>query len=306
MTLALLTFVAVFMLVASGVVLLFYRGALLARLSNVVTPSSSEQGLLERLFGGHTASSIEQAVDPIQRLLPRTPEEVGVVQKRLILAGYRKDSYVNIFYAVKVAVPVLLVVLVTVTKAYNHFNPIIVYALAGGLGFLLPDFWLGNRISARQLKIRLGLPEVLDLMVICVEAGLGLDQAMLRVADELKVSQPVLADELNLVNLEQRAGRSRADAWRNLAERTDVDSVRALVAMLIQTDSFGTSIAKALRIHSDGLRTQRRQQAEEEAAKTTVKLVFPLVFFIFPSLFLVVLGPSLITIQTGFENLFQK
>jgi tight adherence protein C len=125
---------------------------------------------------------------------------------------------------------------------------------------------------------------------------------MVRVADELKLSQPVIAEELNLVNLEQRAGRGRADAWRNLAERTDVDSVRSLVAMLIQTDTFGTSIAKALRIHSDGLRTQRRQQAEEQAAKTTVKLVFPLVFCIFPSLFLVVLGPSMIIMMESFEK----
>ena len=303
MTIVLLMFVAVFMLVASGALLLFYREALLARLSNVVSPSTSAQSVLQRIFGEEATTSIEQVMDPIQKLLPRSPEEVGVVQRRLIFAGYRKDSYVNTFYGAKVAVPVLLCVLATVTKAYNY-GPIFVYGLAAGLGFLLPDFWLGNRISARQLKIRLGLPEALDLMVICVEAGLGLDQAMLRVSEELKLSQPEIADELNLVNLEQRAGRSRAEAWRNWAARTDVDSVRALVAMLIQTDSFGTSIAKALRIHSDGLRMQRRQQAEEQAAKTTVKLVFPLVFCIFPSLFLVVLGPSLITIQEGFDKLF--
>lgn len=303
MTLVLLTFVAIFMLVASGALLLFYREALLARLSSVVSPAAPPQNILQKIFGERATTSIEQVMDPIQKLLPRSPEEVGVVQRRLILAGYRKDSHVNVFYGAKVVVPVLLCVLATVTKAYNY-GPIFVYGIAAGLGFLLPDFWLGNRISARQLKIRLGLPEALDLMVICVEAGLGVDQAMLRVSDELKLSQPEIADELNLVNLEERAGRPRADAWRNMAARTDVDSVRALVAMLIQTDAFGTSIAKALRVHSDGLRTQRRQQAEEQAAKTTVKLVFPLVFCIFPSLFLVVLGPSLITIQEGFDKLF--
>jgi tight adherence protein C len=301
MTLVLLTFVAIFMLVGSGALLLFYREALLSRLSNVVSPSEEAQNVLQRFFGARATASIEQIADPFQRILPRSPEEVGITQKRLILAGYRKNSHVNIFYGAKVAVPVLLCVLVTVFKLYQY-GPFFAYGLAGGLGFLLPDFWLGNRISARQLEIRLGLPEALDLMVICVEAGLGLDQAMVRVADELKISQPEISEELNLVNLEQRAGRSRADAWRNLAERTDVDSVRSLVAMLIQTDTFGTSIAKSLRIHSEGLRTQRRQQAEEQAAKTTVKLVFPLVFCIFPSLFLVVLGPSLIIMMEGFEK----
>ncbi len=291
MTLALLTFIAIFMLITSGALLLAYREALLNRLSSVVSPASSPQNLLQRIFGARAKASIEEVIDPFQKILPRSPEEVGVIQKRLIWAGYRKDSYVNIFYGAKVAVPLALCVLATVTKAY-HYGPFFVYALAGGLGFLLPDFWLGNRIAARQLKIRLGLPEALDLMVICIEAGLGIDQAVLRVADELKMSQPEIADELNLVNLEQRAGRARADAWRNLAERTDVDSVRSLCAMLIQTDYFGTSIAKSLRVHSESLRTQRRQQAEEQAAKTTVKLVFPLVFCIFPSLFVVVLGPS--------------
>ncbi len=301
MTLALLTFIAIFMLITSGALLLAYREALLNRLSSVVSPASSPQNLLQRIFGVRAKTSIEEVIDPFQKILPRSPEEVGVIQKRLIWAGYRKDSYVNIFYGAKVAVPLLLCILATVTKAY-HYGPFFVYALAGGLGFLLPDFWLGNRIAARQLKIRLGLPEALDLMVICIEAGLGIDQAVLRVADELKMSQPEIADELNLVNLEQRAGRARADAWRNLAERTDVDSVRSLCAMLIQTDYFGTSIAKSLRVHSESLRTQRRQQAEEQAAKTTVKLVFPLVFCIFPSLFVVVLGPSLIIVFDAFEK----
>src|SRR5579884_1354248 len=288
MTLALLTFIAIFMLITSGALLLAYREALLNRLSSVVSPASSPQNLLQRIFGVRAKTSIEEVIDPFQKILPRSPEEVGVIQKRLIWAGYRKDSYVNIFYGAKVAVPLLLCILATVTKAY-HYGPFFVYALAGGLGFLLPEF-------------RLGLPEALDLMVICIEAGLGIDQAVLRVADELKMSQPEIADELNLVNLEQRAGRARADAWRNLAERTDVDSVRSLCAMLIQTDYFGTSIAKSLRVHSESLRTQRRQQAEEQAAKTTVKLVFPLVFCIFPSLFVVVLGPSLIIVFDAFEK----
>ena len=139
-------------------------------------------------------------------------------------------------------------------------------------------------------------------MVICIEAGLGLDQAVLRVSDELRISQPELTEEFTLLNLEQRAGRPRTEAWKNLAGRTDLDSVRGLVAMLTQADHFGTSIANSLRIHSEVLRTERRQAAEEQAAKTTVKLVFPLVLFIFPSLFLVVLGPSMITMLDAFKK----
>jgi len=135
-----------------------------------------------------------------------------------------------------------------------------------------------------------------------MEAGLGLDQAMVRVADEMKISQPEISDELSLIGLEQRAGRPRAEAWRNLAERTNVDSVRAMVAALIQADHFGTSVSKTLRVYSDTLRVQRRQMVEEMAAKTTVKLIFPLVFFIFPSLFVVALGPEAITIMEGFKK----
>ena len=256
---------------------------------------------MRRLTGIRSTASLARAVDPFQKLLPRSPEEVSVAQRRLILAGYRKDVHVDIFYGAKVLVPLSLVVLATVTGAYEY-GPFFVYALAAGLGFLLPDYWLGNRISARQFKIKLALPEALDLMVVCIEAGLGLDQAILRVSDELRLSQPELTDEFNLLNLEQRAGRPRADAWKNLAERTDVESVRGLVSMLMQADHFGTSIAKSLRIHSEVLRTQRRQEAEEQAAKTTVKLVFPLVLFIFPSLFVVVLGPSMIKLLDAFDK----
>jgi len=195
----------------------------------------------------------------------------------------------------------LLAFLVTVTGVYDY-GPFFVYSVALALGFLAPDFWLGNRIKARQLNLRLGLPQALDLLVICIEAGLSIDQATVRVADELQISEPVISDELSLVNLEQRAGRPRSDAWRNMAERTDVDSVRAMVSVLIQADQFGTSVAKTLRVYSDTLRTQRRQQAEEQAAKTTVKLVFPLVLFIFPSLFVVALGPSAIVMADAFAK----
>jgi tight adherence protein C len=177
------------------------------------------------------------------------------------------------------------------------------YAAAIGLGFLLPDFWLGRKISSRQLQIRLGLPDVLDFLVICIEAGLSMDQATIRTADELRLVHPAISDELDLVVLEQRAGRPRSEAWKKFAERTDVANVRNLVSVLVQSETLGASVAKTLRVHSDTLRTQRRQQLEEQAAKTTVKLVFPLVLLIFPSIFVVILGPEAILIADGFKAL---
>jgi tight adherence protein C len=302
MATVLLTFLAVFLLIASGGLLLSYREALMRRLASVVSPETeSSESWLRSLIRMRSTASLAKAVDPFQKVLPRSTAEISVVQRRLLLAGYRKEVHVDIFYGAKVLVPLILVILATVTGFYEY-GAFFVYALAAGLGFLIPDFWLGHRINVRQFNIQLALPEALDLMVICIEAGLGLDQAVLRVSDELRISQPELTEEFNLLNLEQRAGRPRSEAWKNLAERTDLDSVRGLVAMLTQADHFGTSIANSLRIHSEVLRIERRQSAEEQAAKTTVKLVFPLVFFIFPSLFLVVLGPSMITLLDAFDK----
>jgi tight adherence protein C len=244
---------------------------------------------------------LEKLVKPFERIVPRSPEDVSTLRKRLICAGYREKSYVNIFYSAKLMVPVALCILASVTGLYR-LGALFVYALAAGLGFLAPDFWLSNRVSARQLELRLGLPEALDLMVICVEAGLSVDKATMRTAEELKMSQPAIADELYLVYLEQRAGRPRAEAWKHLGERTEVDTVRSLASIVIQADRFGTSIGKTLRAHAQSLRIRRRQDAEEQAAKTTVKLVFPLVLFIFPSLFVVTLGPSMIVMFEGFAK----
>jgi tight adherence protein C len=164
----------------------------------------------------------------------------------------------------------------------------------GAFGFFLPRFMLKRMIKARQQRIKLGLPDALDLTVICVEAGLALDQALMRVGTDLHHAHPELSDEFHLVNLEMRAGKPRAEALRNLVERTGVDDLRSLVGTLIQTDRFGTSIAQALRVHSDSLRTERRQRAEEQAAKTTIKMVIPLVLFVLPSIIFVTLGPAII------------
>jgi tight adherence protein C len=198
---------------------------------------------------------------------------------------------------------VILCLLAIVTGLWRA-NPMIILASALGLGFVGPDFWLGRKIKRRQAQIRRGLPDVLDLMVICVEAGLSLDHATARTAEELRSAQPAIGDELGVVVLEQRAGIARAEAWKGFGDRTGVDSVRSLVSILIQSEKFGTSVAKTLRTHSDTLRTQRRQKVEEMAAKTTVKLVFPLVFFIFPSLFLVTLGPAAIIMAESFKKFF--
>lgn len=299
MGLTLFAFIAAFLLISSIGVLLFTRQDALRRLSKAI--AQSPDATLLKAIAPTPRSRVEKLVKPFQKVVPRSPEDVSTVQKRLIRAGYREQAYVNIFYSSKVLVPGILCLLATVSQVYTY-APLFVYALSAGLGFLAPDFWLSRRISARQMKLRLGLPEALDLIVICVEAGLSMDKATMRTAEELKISQPPIADELNLVYLEQRAGRPRAEAWKHVGERTDVDTIRSLAAILIQADKFGTSIGKTLRAHSETLRTRRRQDAEEQAAKTTVKLVFPLVLFIFPSLFVVTLGPSIIVMMEGFAK----
>jgi len=299
MKLALLSFLAAFLLMSSVGVLLFYRRNTLWRLSKVVS-READASLLQGV-APTPAARFEKLVKPFEKVVPRSSQDVSTVQKRLSRAGYRTHGYVNTYYSAKVLVPALLCILATVTRIYTY-APLFVFALSAGLGFMVPDFWLSNRISARKMQLRLGLPEALDLIVICVEAGLSMDKATMRTSEELRLSQPAIADELNLVYLEQRAGRPRSEAWRNLGERTDVETIRSLASILIQADKFGSSIGKTLRAHSQTLRTRRRQDAEEQAAKTTVKLVFPLVLFIFPSLFVVTLGPSLIIMFEGFAH----
>ena len=174
--------------------------------------------------------------------------------------------------------------------------------LGGGVGYLVPGLVLDRKIKRRQREIQNGLPDALDLLIVCLESGLGLDHAILKCAEELKVAHPILAEELRLVNVESRAGKPRMEAFKNFAARTKVDDVRQLVAMLVQTDRFGTSIAQALRTHSDVSRTKRRQRAEEAAAKIGVKLVFPLVFCLFPAFYVVTLGPAVINFMNAFAN----
>jgi tight adherence protein C len=301
MGIALISFGAVFLLVASAGLLLFYREAMIQRIGEVVNPRAKKADLLSSIQ--QTGSSLGGFVEQLNRILPKSDAEVSVIQKRLIRAGFRKDSAVQIFYAAKILVPLALCI-VAVATGLASYSPFFAYAIALGLGFLLPDFWLGRAIKKRQKKIRTALPDALDFLVICIEAGLSLDQATARTAAELSLSHPAISDELDIVVLEQRAGRLRSDAWKQFAERTDVDTVRVLATVLVQAEQLGTSVTKTLRVHSETLRTKRRQQVEEQAAKTSVKLVFPLVLFIFPSLFVVVLGPPMIIMSENLNSLF--
>jgi tight adherence protein C len=297
---AIFAFCGVFLMIVSGGLLLFYREEMLQRISDAINPQPKEKSLLTTIQ--QTGLSIGGVIEHFENVLPKSQAEVSIVLQRLQHAGFRDESAIKIFYGSKVLVPLLFCILVLVS-GLGDMGGFFMYLIAAALGFLAPDFWLGRQIKKRQSKIRRGLPDVLDLLVICIEAGLSLDHATARTAVELKNAQPEVCDELNIVVLEQRAGRPRTDAWKHMAERTDVDCVRNLVTMLIQAEQFGTSVAKTLRIHSDTLRTQRVQAVEEAAAKTTIKLLFPLVFFIFPSLFVVVLGPALLSILDSFKGL---
>ena len=194
-------------------------------------------------------------MEQFERVMPKNERDLSTARLRLVRAGYRNESTLKVFQGSKVFLPLVLCIILLVT-GIGRYSPFFLYACALGLGYLGPDLWLGRMISTRQKRIRRALPDVLDLMIICIEAGLSLDQSVVRTSQELQVAQPELCDELGVVVLEQAAGRPRADAWKNLADRTDVDSVRALVSILVQAEKFGTSIARTLRIHSDTLRTR--------------------------------------------------
>jgi len=234
---------------------------------------------------------MQQALDPLSRALPISPSEVSQTRLWLIQAGYRNAQHVTIYRGLRVLFAALAFVSVFIFTGFS--SPALLLGVTA-FGFFIPRFLLKRKLKERQLRLRLGLPDALDLTVICVEAGLSLDQAMMRVGDDLRTAHPELSGEFHLFDLETRAGKPRVEALRNLAERTGVEDIRALVGTLIQTDRFGTSVAQALRVHSDSLRTERRQRAEEQAAKTTVKMIIPLVLFVMPSLIFVTVGPAVI------------
>jgi tight adherence protein C len=236
---------------------------------------------------------VERALDPLTRAIPLSPSDVSRTRAWLIQAGLRDARHVSYYFAARALLGLGAFAGVVLFEGFNNL-----FLLAGisGLGFFIPRFFLKRMIRDRQLRITLGLPDALDLTVICVEAGLALDQALMRVGQDLHHAHPDLSDEFHFVNLEMRAGKPRAEALRNMVDRTGVDDIRSLVGTLIQTDRFGTSITQALRVYSDSLRTERRQRAEEQAAKTTIKMIPPLVVFVMPSIMFVTIGPAVISL----------
>jgi tight adherence protein C len=235
---------------------------------------------------------------------PRSPKELGTLRLRLVQSGYRREEALTVFFGIRV---VFALALFALFSSSILMKPNLMFALGGlAIGYVLPGMVLARLAKRRAHRIRLSLADMLDLLVVSVEAGLGLDQALSRVGAELAFAYPELSDELRLINLELRAGKPRSEALRNLADRTGVDDLSSLVTMLIQTDKFGTSVAQSLRVYSETLRTKRRQRAEEAAAKTGVKMVFPLVFCIFPAIWVVTIGPAAIRFITVLVPLIEN
>ncbi|HXH13864.1 MAG TPA: type II secretion system F family protein [Alphaproteobacteria bacterium] len=232
---------------------------------------------------------------------PKNVDEMSHMRRTLIKAGYRSVDAPLIFFGARLLIAIVLPAVFAVLRTsalpmLSYMHTMVLFVLLAVAGFYAPNLWVKMRTQRRQRKITEGFPDALDLMTVCVEAGLGLDAALNQVAAEISMNNQVLGEELKLVNLELRAGQSRQNALRNLSLRTDLEDVNNFTTLLIQTDHFGTSMGQALRVHSDTMRTKRHSRAEEAAAKLPVKLLFPLVFFIFPSMFVVILGPAVIQI----------
>ncbi|MHB1023746.1 MAG: type II secretion system F family protein [Acidobacteriaceae bacterium] len=289
----------IFIALALLALLINRRSAVEARLDDVIAGyGTSRRSFSQRVtllleWSGNAANRVRRSVG-----LGDSPSVV----RKLGLAGYRKPEQAELYYAARLLLPVTAALATSFLIKENSFFWVVA---ATATAYFLPEFWLTGAIKRRREAIRLALPDALDLLVICMEAGLGLDQALIRVGEELRITHAAISDEFLLINREQRAGVPRIDAWRHMADRTQLEVVRSFVSMLVQTDRFGTPVSKSLGTFADSLRTRRRQLAEEMAAKTTIKMVFPLVLFIFPSMFIVLLAPAIISIQHNMGNLFQ-
>ena len=300
----LLVSVALFGLLATAIVAYGYgRYAKPAGLLQQLNPEPAVPVTLDRI-GQPKPSPLARRLQAIGQHAPISPADAKATRRTLMAAGYRAESAVALLYGIKLILAVTLAILSIVFRDSITTNPVLRIVLplaATGAGYWIPGFLLERKVSKRQEKLRLSLPDGLDLMVVSVEAGLGLDQALQNVGRELVVAHPELSEELALVTLEMRAGKRRAEALRNLAQRTGEPELRKLTAILIQSDRFGTSMAEALRTHSEFMRVRRRQEAEERAAKVGVKLVFPIFFFILPSIMVVAAGPGILQV---FKYLF--
>jgi tight adherence protein C len=237
--------------------------------------------------------------------LPKSVRDMSRLERRMANAGYRSSAAVRAFAVAEYVLPVITGAIGLLSFGWSTKNGWIAAGFGAVVGHLLPGFILDRQVANRRLQIRNGLPDVLDLLIVCLEAGSSLDQAVMKATEELALAYPALAEELRVLTTETRAGKPRMEAFRNLAQRTKVDDVRALVAMLVQTDRFGTSVGQALRTLANGMRTKRRQMAEEAAAKVGVKLVFPLVLCLFPAFFIVILGPAFIKLAKAFAQVGQ-
>jgi tight adherence protein C len=292
-----------------GVYWIFYRpqSATTERLKRLGERSASVPVSTVSLVDTVPVSDLTQRIaSPISRLLPPSPAEARKLQRQLMQAGYTTTTAALTYRAIQICSLAGFPAMVALACAIlaRPLNSAVFFILCGFIvGFFLPRYVLRRMIRSRQMLVRWGLADALDLMVISIEAGLGLNAAMMKVSSELKDVHPDICDEFELANLEIRVGRDRDEALRNLAERTGVDDLRSLVAMLIQTDKFGTSIARAIRAFSDSLRTKRRQRAEQAAQKAAVKLLFPLACFLFPTLFIALLGPAALQLMDTFSKL---
>ena len=261
-----------------------------------------EVGLVEQAVR-HPSLSFRDLLTKIGNVVPSNPTDVGILQKRLLSAGIRSQHGLKLLYGLKGSLALLLTLLSTgLIFGFELQTEMSIFQIlaAAALGWLAPNLVLSRLATKRKKAIKKGLPNALDMLVICVESGLGLDQALMQVGKELQIAHPEITDELAVMNLEIRAGKRRSEALHNFGERTDVDEAKRMVSVLIQADRFGTSISQSLRNFSDYMRVKMRQEVEEKAAKIGVKLVFPIFFFILPSLFVVTVGPIIVTVVRDF------
>lgn len=291
-----------FLLLAGTICVLGYR--------SYVKPVRLEDRLDEAAGGLDAPEKSSAAKEQIVRVIeqigekaPISPRDAKLSRRLLMSAGYRDDTAVRVFYGLKIvfAAVGLGAAFLFRGSVTNPVSSLMIIPGLCGIGFFLPNFVLGKLIARRQERLRFSLPDALDLMVVCMEAGLGLDQALTNVSRELRTTHPDIAEELSLVTLEMRHGKRRVEALKNLADRNGEPELRKLVATMVQADRFGTSVGESLRTHSDFMRVRRRQEAEERAAKVGVKLVFPIFFFILPAMLIVAAGPGLLALM---KNLF--
>ena len=283
-------FLSIALITGVSVQLVFFGRTSAQRRLREIAPAAVASGLLVDPI--RLTERVDPRLEKIAKSIPKSPKEMSRLRRRLATAGIYSFG-AAVFYSVsELVLPLLFII-----APLRFMTPPTSYlfaAIVAFIGYMVPGFVLGWLINRQKTRIDNGLPDALDLMVVCVEAGSGLDQAIQKTSMELEISHPELANELKMITTEVRAGKPRLEAFKNFAQRTKVDDVKSLVAMLVQTDRFGTSVAQALRTHAEVSRTKRRQRAEERAAKIGVKLVFPLVFFLFPAFYVVTLGPAVI------------